>query len=164
MIKVKEVMTRAPYIIKPTQTVMEAAKIMKENDFGVLPVGEPKAVIGVLTDRDITVRVTAQGKDAANVPVKEVMTQKFIVCNENDPIERAAELMRKHNVSRIMVSNFDTLRGIVTIADLLRNTGDRRESDKVLHHLLGRKTSEKKPKMATPGANSESCDTYDEAL
>lgn len=163
-ITVKEVMTANPRMIKPTQTVKEAAKIMKEEGIGVLPVGIPEKVLGVITDRDITVRVTAEGADPAKVSVQEAMTHKFITCNENDSVERAAELMRKHDVSRVMVSNFNTVTGIATIADLLRNKDDRRESDKVLHHLLGRKTPQRKPRMGTAGAGSESCDTYDEAL
>lgn len=139
LIKAKEIMTRNPRMIHPMQSVQEAAKIMKEEEFGVLPVGTPEAVIGMLTDRDITVRVTAEGADASKIKVQDVMTKKFITCNEEDDIERAADLMRKHDVSRVMVSNFDKVTGIVTIADLLRNTGDRSESDKVLHHLLGRR-------------------------
>ncbi len=163
-ITVKEIMTAHPHMIQPTQTVKEAARIMKEEDIGVLPVGTPTKVFGILTDRDITVRVTAEGADPAKVLVQEAMTHKFITCNENDPIERVAELMRKHDVSRVMVSNFDTVTGIATIADLLRNKDNRQESDKVLHHLLGRKKPEKKPKMGTAGAGSESCDTYDDAI
>lgn len=169
-IKARDIMTPKPRMIKPTQTVQEAAKIMKDEDFGVLPVGTPEAVIGVITDRDITVRVTAEGKDASKTKVEDVMTHKFITCEETDEIEHAAELMRHHDVSRVMVSRFDkaanyeAVTGIITMADLLRNKGDRRESDKVLHHLLGRKKPERKPKMGTAGAGSESCDTYDEAL
>lgn len=128
-IKVKDVMSKNPVMVKPSQTVRAAATLMKDNDCGVLPVGEPKAVIGVITDRDITVRVTAEGKDAAKLRVEDVMTHKFITCNENDDIEHAAELMRKHDVSRVMVSNFDSVTGIATLADLIRNRGDRLKSE-----------------------------------
>lgn len=135
-------MTPNPRMIKPTQTAQEAAKIMKEEDFGVLPVGTPDAALGIVTDRDITVRITAEGKDASKTQVQEIMTTKFITCQESDEIEHAAELMRKHDVSRIMVSRFDktanyeTVTGIITMADLLRNKGDFHKSDKVLHELL----------------------------
>jgi CBS domain-containing protein len=159
-IKVKDTMTANPVMVNPAQTVKEAARIMKENDCGVLPVGTPDAVIGVITDRDITIRVTAEGADASKVPVQSVMTHKFIVCNESDDIEHAAQLMRKHDVSRLMVSKFDKVTGIVTIADLMRNTGNRHESNKVLHHLLGRKKPQKKTitNMSTAGAGCESRD------
>ncbi len=141
-IKAKDIMTPNPRMIKPTQTVQEAAKIMQEEDFGVLPVGTLDKAVGVITDRDITVRVTAAGKDAAKTLVQDAMSKKFISCNEDAEIEHAAELMRHHDVSRILVCNFDKaancekITGIVTIADLLRNKGDRHKSDKVLHELL----------------------------
>lgn len=162
-IKIKEIMTRNPVMVAPTQTVKEAALIMKNEEIGVLPVGDPTAVIGVITDRDITVRITAEGKDASKTQVQDAMTHKFITCNEEDEIERAADIMRKHDVSRVMVSNFDVVTGIVTLADLLRNKDNRQESDKVLHHLLGRKPSAKqasarKAALAGAAAGCESCD------
>lgn len=157
-ITIKESMTSSPIMVNPYRTVKEAASIMKKNDIGILPVGTPEAVIGIITDRDITVRVTAEGKDASKVKVQDAMTKKLIICDENDDIEHAAELMRKHDVSRIMVSKLDKITGIVTIADLLRNKGDRREGDKVLHHLLGRKTPQRKPSIAGAAAGYESYD------
>lgn len=149
-IKARDIMTSNPRMIKPTQTVREAAKIMKEEDFGVLPVGTPEAVIGIITDRDITVRITAEGKDASKTLVQDAMTTKFICCNETDEIECAAELMRHHDVSRVMVTRFDktanyeTVTGIITMADLLRNKGDLHKSDKVLHELLRPARAQKK--------------------
>lgn len=163
-IRIKDVMTRNPRMIKPSQTVKEAARMMKEEDVGVLPVGSPEKVLGVITDRDIAVRVTAEGEDPSRVKVEEAMTGGHIVCNEDDDIERAADLMRKNNVSRVLVADGGKVTGIATIADLLRNRDNRQESDKVLHHLLGRKAPQRKPKMGTAGAGSESCDTYDEAI
>lgn len=143
-IKVKDIMTANPRMIKPTLTVKEAARIMKDEDIGVLPVGTPEKVLGVITDRDIAVRVTAEGKDPAKVKVEDAMTGGHIVCNEDDDIEHAADLMRKNNVSRVLVAGSSRITGIATIADLLYNQNNRQESDKVLHHLLGRKTPHKK--------------------
>lgn len=169
-IKAKDIMTPNPRMIGPNQTVKEAARIMNEEDFGVLPVGTPEAVIGALTDRDITVRVTAEGKDPARTQVQDVMTHKFISCNEEDDIEHAAELMHKHGVSRVMVSrfdkasNYDAVTGIITMADLLRNKGDRHKSDKVLHELLRPAHAQKQPSsrkvaMAGAAAGCESCES-----
>ena len=158
-IKVKDVMSKNPVMVKPSQTVREAAAMMRDNDCGVLPVGDPKAVIGVLTDRDITVRVTAEGKDASKLRVEDVMTHKFITCNENDDIEHAAELMRKHDVSRVMVSNFDTVTGIATLADLIRNRGDRLKSEQVLNTLL--RPYEKPQKLAPTAAAAAGCESCD---
>lgn len=165
-LKVKEIMTRNPRMVKPSQTVQEAARIMKEEDVGVLPVGAPEKVLGVITDRDITIRVTAAGENPSRVRVEDTMTDRHIVCNEEDDIEHAADMMRKHNVSRILVANSSRITGIATLADLLRNKGDRHESDKVLHHLLGRKSPERKHTAKTAAActGSGNCDIYDEAL
>ena len=138
--KVKAIMSATPAMVRPMQDVQEAASIMKENGCGILPVGTPEQVVGVITDRDIVMRVVAVGKDATITPVQEAMTHKFISCEESDTIDHAAELMRKHDVSRVLVSHAGTVTGIVTIADLLRNKDDRNTSDKVLHMLLGHKT------------------------
>jgi len=143
IIRIKEVMSAHPVMARPTQSVKEVAELMREHDCGVMPVGMPKQVLGIVTDRDITIRVTAEGKGARG-PIEEVMTRHFISCEENDTIEHAAELMRKHDVSRLLVSNGDEITGIVSIADLLRNKDIRRESDKVLHELLGRKLRQAK--------------------
>ena len=157
---VKEVMTASPVMIKPTQTVKEAASIMKENDCGVLPVGTPTKVLGMLTDRDIAIRLVAEGKDALKTQVQDIMSKQAFMCEESDSLENAAEHMRKHDVSRLIVCDANLVTGIVTLACLLRNKGDRRRSDKVLHELLGRKKPEKKQavEMATAGAGCESCD------
>lgn len=163
-ITVKEVMTVNPLMINPTQTVKEAAKIMKENDIGVLPVGIATKVFGILTDRDIVIRLVAEGKDALKTRVQDIMSKQVFMCEEGDSLEIAAEHMRKHDVSRLIVCDANLVTGIVTLACLLRNNGDRRAGDKVLHHLLGRKKPQRKPKMGTAGAGSESCDAFDEAL
>src|SRR3989338_2317394 len=81
-IKVKDVMFTAPFMVRPTQRVIEAASLMEEIDCGILPVGEENKAVGIITDRDITLRVTAQGKDALRTPVKEVMTKSICICDE----------------------------------------------------------------------------------
>jgi len=136
MLKVKDVMTIDPAMIKPEQTVRNAARLMEDNDCGVLPVGTPAKVLGVLTDRDIAIRVVAQAKDPLLTKVESVMSKKVFLCEEKDSLAHAADLMRKHDVSRLMVSDGAMITGIVTLADLLRNTGEKEESEKVMRELL----------------------------
>lgn len=157
---VKEVMTADPVMVKPTQTVKEAADIMKENDCGVLPIGTPTKVLGMLTDRDIAIRLVAEGRDASKTQVQEIMSRQVFMCEENDSLETAAEHMRRHDVCRLIVCDANLATGIVTLACLLRNKGDRRKSDRVLHELLGHKRPQRKQhvRMATAGAGCESCD------
>jgi len=135
-IKVKDIMTPEPFIVPPTMVVREAAKRMKDIDCGVLPVGDANKVLGMITDRDITLRVTAEGKDPARISVQEVMTKKVHTCDEEDDIEDAAEEMRKYNVARLVVTNGNKATGIVTMTCLLRAHGDRHKGDKVLHQLV----------------------------
>lgn len=137
-VKVKDVMTCEPELIRPTDSVKEAARRMKGVDCGVLPVGESAdKVIGMITDRDITIRVTAEGKDPAKTQVREVMTGKVYSCDEDDDIEEAAEKMRRHDVCRLVVNKGKRATGIVTQAELLRAHGDLKKGDQVLHELVG---------------------------
>jgi CBS domain-containing protein len=116
--------------------VKEAAKRMKELNCGILPVGDANKVVGMITDRDITLRVTAESKDPMKTQVQEAMTKKVHTCDEDDDIEEVAESMRKHSVCRLVVTKGKKVTGIVTQAELLRAHGDRRKGDKVLHHLV----------------------------
>jgi CBS domain-containing protein len=148
-------MTPEPFIVPPTMAVREAAKRMKDIDCGVLPVGDANKVLGMITDRDITLRVTAEGKDPAKTPVQEVMTKKVHTCDEEDDIEDAAEEMRKYDVARLVVTNGKKATGIVSMTCLLRAHGDRHKGDKVLHQLVKPQVcSTQKPKsMAGSGCD-----------
>lgn len=135
-LKVKDIMTPDPFMVKPSFSIKEAAKRMKDIDCGVLPVGDPHKVVGIITDRDITLRVTAEGRDPEKVLVEEVMTKKVYSCDENTDIEEAAEAMREHGVARLVVTRDNKTTGIVTMTCLLKNKGDKQKSDRVLHTLL----------------------------
>lgn len=140
-ISVKDIMLYEPFTIKPTQSVTEAAALMKNINCGILPVGEPDNTLGIISDRDITLRVTAEGKDPANTPVKEVMTKILRTCDERTPIEEAAQLMRRHGVCRLVVTRGKRATGIVTLKHLLQNIGDSKASSQILHVLLAPQTA-----------------------
>jgi CBS domain-containing protein len=135
-LKVKDIMTPDPFMVKPSLSVKEAAKRMKDIDCGVLPVGDPDKVVGIITDRDITLRVTAEGRDPGKVLVEEVMTKRVRTCDEDADIEEAAEAMREHSVARLIVTRGKKVTGIVNMTCLLKNKGDKHKSDRVLHALL----------------------------
>ena len=135
-IKVKDIMTPEPLMVQSSMTVRDAAKRMKEIDCGVLPVGDANNVLGMITDRDIILRVTVEGKDPAKTQVQEVMTEKVYACDEDDDIEDAAEKMRKYDVARLVVTKGKKATGIVSMTCLLRAHGDRHKGDKVLHQLV----------------------------
>lgn len=122
--KVKECMTRNPTVISKTTSIEEVARKMQELDTGFLPVGDGDRLDGVVTDRDIVLRVLAQGKDPHTTTAGEAITDKVLYCFEEDNIREAARSMKEQQVYRLVVlSDRETkrLRGIVTLGDISRN-------------------------------------------
>ena len=85
--QLSEVMTPSPQIINPAASVADAAAMMKELNVGALPVCDNDTVIGLVTDRDITVRATAEHRDPDSALVREVMSPRVVFCLENDDVE-----------------------------------------------------------------------------
>jgi len=108
---------------------------MKDLDVGPLPVCEGDRLVGMVTDRDITVRAVAEGCDSRTTTVRDVMTSDVVYCFENQDVEEAARLMKEHQVRRLIVLSRDKrLVGIVSLGDLAVETGD--------EHLTGRTLEE----------------------
>lgn len=123
--RVCDVMTNDVETIDADMTLQEAAEKMKELGIGILPVRQNGAPIGMVTDRDITIRATAVGKDPHDTYVREIMTEEVISCNENDPAKEAFETMRKNGVGRLLVKNPQgEVCGIITMASLFSKAGD----------------------------------------
>jgi CBS domain-containing protein len=117
--KVSAAMTREVEIIDPNAAVGEAARRMRDDNVGALPVGENDRLIGMVTDRDIVVRAVADNRMGGNAAVREVMSEHVYYCFEDDDVERAAEIMAQHQVRRLPVLNRNKrLVGIVALADL----------------------------------------------
>ena len=117
--RLKDIMTRDPVVLPPDTTLKEAARRMRDLDSGVMPVGENDRLAGMLTDRDITVRATAEGKDPNDTPVREVMTPEVVYCFEDDDVRDAARKMEEHQVRRLIVLSRDKrLVGIVALGDI----------------------------------------------
>lgn len=134
--QLKDIMTRDPVIIGPDTTLKEAAGKMREIDSGVMPVGENDRLIGMLTDRDITVRATANGRDPNATKVREVMTEDVVYCFEDDDVRAAASKMEQHQIRRLIVLNRDKrLVGIVSLGDLAVDTGDERLAGEVTERV-----------------------------
>lgn len=115
---IKEVMTQKPTVVTTETSVAEAAKAFKEGHFGALIVTDGEQVAGLLTDRDITVRVVAEGKDPSDTTVGEVMTKDVKTLSPDDSVEDAIELIRREDVRRIPVVEGAKPVGIVSIGDL----------------------------------------------
>jgi len=123
--RVKEVMTTGVEVIDPDGTLQEAAARMKSLDVGMLPVCDNGRLEGTLTDRDITVRATAEGEDPTIIRVRDVMTPDVVYCYDDQLVSDAARLMQERQVRRLVVINRDKrLVGIVSLGDLAIETGD----------------------------------------
>jgi CBS domain-containing protein len=113
------VMTRDVKIASPEDTLQHAAKLMEKNDFGLLPVGENDRLVGMLSDRDITVRAVARGLAPDRCKVRDVMSRDVKYVYEDESIEDAARNMSDLQVRRLPVLNRDKrLVGIVSLGDL----------------------------------------------
>jgi CBS domain-containing protein len=120
---VRDVMKINPAAVSARDSVREAARIMHDQHTGVVPVVDGKKVIGMITDRDIVVRAIAEGKNANDARVSEVMTKQVRTVNEAASVEEALELMSDARIRRVAVVNQeDELVGIVSIGDLSPNT------------------------------------------
>ncbi|MCK0473115.1 CBS domain-containing protein [Halalkalibacter sp. APA_J-10(15)] len=114
---ISECMSTNIVTINPDQTIQEAADLMKQYDIGSIPVVEADQLIGIVTDRDITLRSTASGADA-HVPVKDCMTTNITVASPNTDIHEAANLMSEHQIRRLPIVENNQLVGMVSIGDL----------------------------------------------
>jgi CBS domain-containing protein len=134
--RVKEVMTPCVEVIHPDSTLQEAAAKMKARDIGPLPVCEDGRLVGMLTDRDITVRATAEGEDPTAIRVRDVMTPQVVSCFEGQLVGEAALLMQEHQVRRLVVLDRDQrLVGIVSLGDLAVQTSDEELAGQTLEQV-----------------------------
>lgn len=115
---IREVMTQNPELVSGDTTVADAAKLMREKDFGGVLCGDGDEVSGFLTDRDIAIRVVAEGKDPSSTTVSEVATGDLHTLSPDDSVEDAIELVRQHNIRRVPVVEGAKPVGIVSIGDL----------------------------------------------
>jgi len=123
--RVSDVMTRGAECTHPDATVREAAIRMQALDVGSLPVCENDRIVGTVTDRDVTVRVTAAGADPNDARVRDTMTPGIYYVFEDQDVEEAAGLMKEKQVRRLPVLNRDKrMVGIVSLGDLAVETND----------------------------------------
>ena len=117
--EISNVMTRDVKIASPEDTLQHAAKMMEKNDFGLLPIGENDRLVGMLSDRDITVRAVARGLAPDRCKVRDVMSRDVKYVYEDETIEDAARNMSDLQVRRLPVlSRNKRLVGIVSLGDL----------------------------------------------
>ncbi|HEX6939579.1 MAG TPA: CBS domain-containing protein [Longimicrobiales bacterium] len=119
--KAREIMTASPSCCRPHDPVTRAASLMAQGHWGCLPVVEPGSdrILGLLTDRDIALRVVARSLDPRTIEVEAVMSRGIVCCLADDDIEDVEECMRSHRVRRIpIVDAQGRVVGIISQADL----------------------------------------------
>lgn len=126
--KVRDVMHPGAETVRPGDTVKRAASLMQAVDVGPLPVCDGDRLVGMITDRDITVRAVAAGRDPASTPVRDAMTPDIVYVGADQDVDEAIELMRQHEVRRLPVIDCGRLVGMVALADLARKTDEHRQA------------------------------------
>jgi len=124
--KVREVMAQRPRVVAPDTSVLEVAKVMDQEDVGSVPVLEGDRLAGIVTDRDITVRAVAKGKDPKGMPVREITSREVVTIGPDDDLSDALKLMASYQVRRIpVVDAEDRLVGVVSQADVALETKEK---------------------------------------
>jgi CBS domain-containing protein len=121
-LKVSEVMTAQVVTAKPKTSIKDIARMMSEIDSGVIPIAEDGKVLGVVTDRDIVVRVVAGG-GALDAPVSDIMTDDVQSCHADDNLADATAKMGAHQVRRLLVYADGRLAGILSLGDVALDYG-----------------------------------------
>ena len=122
---IKEIMTTDVEVIEPESSINEAAKKMRSLDVGSLPVCDGRRLLGIVTDRDITIRATAEARNPDNTPVRDCMSPEVAYCFEDQDVQDAERLMEEKQIRRLPVLTRDKqLAGIVALGDLATKTGD----------------------------------------
>ena len=130
---IRDVMTSNPRTVSPEDTIQNAARIMRDEDTGVVPVVENGRPIGVLTDRDIVVRAVADGE--LNRPIREIVSGDVVTARPDMDTREAARLMSEHQVRRLPVVENDRLVGIVSIGDLAVKESDEKRVGDALEEI-----------------------------
>jgi CBS domain-containing protein len=129
--KLRDVMTPNPRTLDPNATVQDAARLMRDEDTGVVPLVENGRPVGLITDRDIVVRAVADGT-SIDRPVRELATDDLVTAEPDMSTRDAAELMGEHQVRRLLVCEGDRLVGVASIGDIAVKEGkERRVGDAI---------------------------------
>lgn len=134
-----EIMTKDPECCLPSDSVMKAAQLMKSEDVGPIPIVDDKddmKLTGIVTDRDLAIKVVAEARDPRTTQIEEVMSEGLVTCRENDDVQSVLKLMQDNQVRRIpVVDKNDHLVGIIAQADVATRLGEPRATGKVVEQI-----------------------------
>jgi CBS domain-containing protein len=129
----ESIMQKEVFFVAPRDSVQQAASAMRNENIGFLPVCDDAGhVLGTVTDRDLALRVCAEGGDPAAITVGEIMSRELVACGPQDEVTDAERLMAEHGKSRILIMDADDcLLGLISLADVAW-----RDSNKHAAHTL----------------------------
>jgi len=137
--KAQDIMSKNPACVTPDTTLADAARLMKTENIGVVPVVESessKRLVGVLTDRDIAVRAVAEGRDGATTSVGHIMTSNVRTSTATDPVADVMDLMGREQVRRVpVVDERGVLVGIISQADIVLEAKDDKRAEKTVEQI-----------------------------
>ena len=133
--RIGDLMTENPRTVQADASVVEAARLMRDDDVGLLPIVEGERLVGTITDRDIAIRVVAEERDPNSVKVQEVASTDVVTIDPQQELDEALRLMAQHQVRRLPVVEEDgRIVGIVAQADIALH-GDDSETGQVVQQI-----------------------------
>ncbi len=131
MTTARDIMTEGAEYLEGSTTVLDAAKKFASEDYGALPICEGEKLRGMITDRDIVVKVLAEGKDPASTQVIDLVQGEVVTIGADDPIEEVSRTMASHQVRRLPVIDGTKLVGMVSQADLAKHADEAKVGETV---------------------------------
>jgi CBS domain-containing protein len=140
MKKCSDIMTKDLVYSHPTDTVDDVAKLMKKEDIGPVLIVEKgdhgKRLVGIVTDRDLAIKVVGEGRDPKKTKVKDVMTTKVVTCRADDDVQNAMNAMAQYQLRRIpVVDEYGTLVGIISQADVATRVDEPEQTAEVVREI-----------------------------
>ena len=137
--KAREIMTANPRTVTPDMNLPEVARLMQSEDVGIVPVvdaGGSRQLVGVVTDRDIALRVVGEGRDPNSVRVSDVMSTNVRTCREDDSVDDVMDVMGKEQVRRVpIVDERGSLVGIVAQADVVLQASSDKKAERTVEKI-----------------------------
>jgi CBS domain-containing protein len=122
---IRDLMTENPRAVRPDDPVVDAARVLRDENVGSLPVIDGDRLIGMITDRDIALRVVAEGRDPGSVSVNEIASRDLVTAESTADLDDALRLMARHQIRRLPVTEEGRLVGILAQADVASEVGDK---------------------------------------
>ena len=134
--QLKDIMTTDVEVVRPDSSIADAARKMRSHDIGSVPVCDGRRLLGMLTDRDITLRATAEGADPNKTLVRDCMTAELVYCFEDQSDDEAERIMQEKQIRRLPVLTREKeLAGIIALGDLATRTKDIEEVGRTLREV-----------------------------